>query len=305
MTSTLPPRRAGFDDVGARRLRHLGLCGRGGLLGLDLRRRLVFAQPFEGGLTNEAIGRPAGELDLGHQLRLEPDDAGLLLRRADPGEGRLRRLDRLQLRQQVLDLGGAVARSDAADIDEVVAAIDADQKRPEFAVGRGIGADDHLMPGAALGFRPGLRAAGDVGRVGALRDDAFERQPAGRAQDRLAAGLEMLDEAEAGILAGVGEKLLQSRLALAQRQGAQILAAFEQQIEGEIDELVGLAFGKGRLKGGEIRGAVLVQRADLAIDDCVRQLAGGSAMAGYLAVQSRPLRVFKVASPSSTRIWMR
>ena len=86
----------------------------------------------------------------------------------------------------------------------------------------------------------------------------------------------MLDEAKAGIIAGVREKLLQSRLALAQRQCAQILATFEQEVEGEIDERVGLAFGKGRLKSGEIRGAILVQGAYLAIDDRVRQLAGGS-----------------------------
>ena len=132
------------------------------------------------------------------------------------------------------------------------------------------------MPGAAFRFRPGLGAAGDVGRVGALRDDAFERQAAGRAQDRLAAGLEVFDEAKAVIRAGVGEKLLQPRLSLAQRQGAKILAAFEQQIEGEIDERVGLSFGKRSLKRGKIRGAVFVQRTDFSVDDRVRQLAGGS-----------------------------
>ncbi len=146
----------------------------------------------------------------------------------------------------------------------------------EFAVGRRIGADDHFMPGATFGFRPGLGAAGDVGRVGALRDDAFERQAAGRAQDRLAAGLEMFDEAKAVILAGVGEKLLQPRLSLAQRQGAKILATFEQQIEGEIDECVGLAFGQSGLKRGEVRGAVFIQGTNFSVDDGVRQIAGGS-----------------------------
>ena len=157
-------------------------------------------KPLKARLANEAVGRPAGELDLGDQFRLEPDDPGLLLRRADPGEGRLCRLHRLQLRQQVLDLGSPVTRADATDIDEVVAAIDADQQGAEFAVGRRIGADDDLMAGAAFRFRPGLGAAGDVGRIGALRDNAFERQPAGRAQNRLAAGLEMLDEAQAADL---------------------------------------------------------------------------------------------------------
>src|SRR5690606_2825415 len=100
--------------------------------------------------------------------------ARLLLWCADAGERRLRGRDRLQLRQQVLNLGGSVACPDPPDVDEVVAAIDADQERPELAVSGRIAADDDFMASSAFGFGPGIRASGDVWCIGALRNDPFE-----------------------------------------------------------------------------------------------------------------------------------
>src|ERR1700733_3169444 len=85
----------------------------------------------------------------------------------------------------------------------------------------------------------------------------------------------MLDEAETGIFAGIRKKSLQSLLAVRQWQRAQILVAFEQKIEGEIEECIGLALGGRRLKSRKIRGAVFVERAYLAIDDRIRQLVRG------------------------------
>ena len=52
-----------------------------------------------------------------------------------PVKGDFGALDGLQPRQQVLHLGCAISGSDAADIDEMVAAMDADQQRAELAVG--------------------------------------------------------------------------------------------------------------------------------------------------------------------------
>src|ERR1700677_777239 len=84
----------------------------------------------------------------------------------------------------------------------------------------------------------------------------------------------MLDKAKR-VLFGIRQQLPQSRLAADQRQTAQILAAFEQQIQREIDQRIGLAFGKGRLESRKIGGAIFVEGADLAIDDRIRQLPGG------------------------------
>jgi hypothetical protein len=56
------------------------------------------------------------------------------------------------------------------------------------------------------------------------------------------------------------QQLLQSRLAADQRQAAQILAAFEQQIESEIDERIGLSFGKGDWRAAK-SGASFSSRA--------------------------------------------
>ena len=85
----------------------------------------------------------------------------------------------------------------------------------------------------------------------------------------------MLDIAQRLVLAlEPVQQLLQPRLALAERQGAQILAVSEQQIEGEEDQGVGLALGKGGLQGAEIRHAALVERHRLAVDHAVRQALG-------------------------------
>ena len=51
-----------------------GLGGQCGRLRFHLRRRLVFAQTLERGLSNLAAGGPSGELYLGDQLRLHPMD---------------------------------------------------------------------------------------------------------------------------------------------------------------------------------------------------------------------------------------
>ena len=137
ITTGLPParpaafaRRSGFGD--------LGLGRRGRLLGLDLLGRLVLAQALEGGLAHHAVAGPAGELDLGHQLRLQPSARrGLLARRAVAGEGRSSSAASSFSRgSSRVDLVGAEAGADAADIDEMLAAVDADQQRAELPVRR-------------------------------------------------------------------------------------------------------------------------------------------------------------------------
>ncbi len=149
---------------------------------------------------------------------------------------------------------------------------DTDQQGAELTVGLGIGADDDFMASAALGLRPGLGTARLIGRVGLFRDDAFQRQLARRSENGVATGFEMFDETQAWVLAGIIKQCLQTFLAFGQRQLSQILIALEQQIEGEVDQFVGLAFRQCGLKCCEIRRAVFIERADLPVDDGIRQV---------------------------------
>ncbi len=66
----------------------------------------------------------------------------------------------------------------------------------------------------------------------------------------------------------------QPRLALAQRQFAQVLAGQEQGVEGEEDQVVGLAVRQRRLQRREVGRAVVVQGAGLAVVEAVGQRGG-------------------------------
>ena len=147
-------------------------------------------------LMARAVAGEAGELDLGHQLRLHPVDAGRLARRARSVKGRLVRLDRLQLGQQLRHRVGTEARADAAHVHEPPVAIEAGDERAEGVAGGGPAADDDFLAPAALGLHPGVAAARLVGRVHLLGDDTFQVHPASRRQHRLAGGLEVLDVAQ-------------------------------------------------------------------------------------------------------------
>ena len=48
-----------------------GRCGR--LFAADFAGRLVFAKALEGGLADEVVGGPGGEVNLGDELGLDPD----------------------------------------------------------------------------------------------------------------------------------------------------------------------------------------------------------------------------------------
>ena len=150
----------------------------------------------------------------------------------------------------------------------MIAAIDARHQRTEFAVGGFPPAQHDLVSGAALGLGPVLGPARAIGRAELLRDDAFQRQLAGRLQNCVAAGFEMLDIADqAGFALGPRfQQFFQLRLSLGERQAAYIHSIGEQQIEREENEIVGLAVGKCGLQRGKIRRAVMVERDDLAVN---------------------------------------
>ncbi len=60
-------------------------------------------------------------------------------------------------------------------------------------------------------------------------------------------------------------------------------------VENKEDQTVGLALGQGRLQRREVRGAVLVQRHDLAVEQAVGQPGGGGGDGGEAAGPLDPL----------------
>lgn len=99
----------------------------------------------------------------------------------------------------------------------------------------------------------------------------------------------MLDVADARVIAGLREEFLQSHLSLREGLEAEILAAVIEQIEGEVDEVAGLAFRQRRLKRGEVGRAVLIESAYLTIDYAVWKRGRRP---GDLGVLGRPVETF-------------
>ena len=105
-------------------------------------------------------------------------------------------------------------------------------------------ANDDFLAGPGLGLDPAADAAAAVGCAELLGDDALEAHAAGRLQDRVAVGLEMVDVTDlVALVLGTGQQFPQPRLALAERQWSQVLVAFEQKIEDEEDQVLRVAFG--------------------------------------------------------------
>ena len=197
-----------------------------------------------------------------------------LARRILAAERALVGLVGLQHRQEPPHLVLPETGPDHADEGEMIAAIDAGHQRAEFAVGGLPAAEHDLMSRAALCLGPALGAAGAIGRIELLGDDAFEREFAGRFQHGIAAALKMLDVADLLVLAFPRvQQFLQPPLALDQRQRAKILAIGEQQVERVEDQILGLAVGDRGLQRREVRRAVVIERDDLAVDHHVRQRA--------------------------------
>jgi len=69
---------------------------------------------------------------------------------------------------------------------------------------------------------------------------------------------------------------LQPRLAMRERQFAQVLVALEQQVEGEIDQVVGAAVRDRGLEGRKVGHVVGVERAQFTVDHGVRPARGVS-----------------------------
>src|SRR5262249_21818380 len=127
--------------------------------------RLVVSQPLEGRRAQVAVVRPLGELDLGHEPWLDPDDVALLHLRhlRDNRERRLVPAQRLELGEQPSDQALAEAGADVADPLPLLAAMDAEHERAEAAAATAlalrVAADHELLPAVSLDLQPVTAAA--------------------------------------------------------------------------------------------------------------------------------------------------
>ena len=153
-----------------------------------------------------------------------------------------------------------------------------------------------------------VAAAGPVRQIAALRDDAFEAEPAGVLEHGRPVRLEMLAEADRRVLREPGDDLRQQVLAVEQCRLGQIEALAIEEIEREVAEAVvaaGLQVGLQMAQAGNAGG---VLDDDLAVDQRRAEAelaASASAMPRNRAVQSSPLRVSSRTLPPSMRAWMR
>ena len=219
--------------------------------------------------------RPLDELHLGHELRLHPDDVAL------PHAWHLRNLperrrvapERLQLLQEPVDLAVVEPGADVAGVDEISTLVGREHERAErsltTALAARVAGDHELLPAVALDLQPLARPpAGQVAGAEPLGHDPFEALLLRGCQERLSV-LEGLREAHC--LVPLVQKLLQSLAPLLEREVDDRLALHLEQVEDEVDDRrAGLAL----LHRREARPALVVQGADLAVDDAVRGLEG-------------------------------
>ena len=249
------------------------ISGRHRLLAPHLGRLLVLAEALVGGRAQAAVVRPLDELDLGDELRLDPDDVAL----ADPrhlrhlAERRRVALERLQLLQQPVDLAVVETGADVADVDELAALVGREDERAErpcaTALAARVAGDHELLAAVALDLQPLARApAREVAGAEPLRHDPLELLLLGRGEQRVAV-VEALRELHDPV--PLVEELLEPLAPLLERQVDHRLALDLEQVEHVVDDRRPALALLHRREAGP---AVLVERADLAVDDAVRGL---------------------------------
>lgn len=192
---------------------------------MHVERVLVRAQALVARVPQQAVLGPFGELHLGHQLRLEPDDALARPRLRSLRERRVRPLEARERREELARFGRAQARTRPARVLQLAVLVMAQQKgaHPAHPLGRlRVAADDELLDVAALQLDPVAVARAAIGRVGALAHDALQVKLARRAQAVLAASGNMPAVADVG--RRVGHQGLEHLLALGKGTVPQILA---------------------------------------------------------------------------------
>ena len=222
-------------------------------------------------MADPAVVRPLAELDLDDEPRLDPDDVGL----AHPGhlrrlrERRVGPLERLQQLQQPADLLLAEAGADVADVAERAALVHGEHERAEarraVAAAAGVAGDEELLAPVRLQLEPvAAAAAREVGRARPLRHHALEPLLLRRGEQGGAVG-EALREQDVGIPSI--EQRGEPRAPFLDRQRDQLRPVGLEQVERVVDESA-----RPALHRREARPALVVERADLAVEDGVRRL---------------------------------
>ncbi len=179
------------------------------------------------------------------------------------------------------------AGADAAEIDEAAGLVGADEKRTEARAFLGPAADDNFLAAAEFRLQPGVAADRAIRCVEAFGDNALQLHLARGFENGFAVVFDVVDVADAW--GGLGDEGFQERLACGEREVAQILGAFGEQVEGEVDEPVRFTVRDCSLKPREARLALFVQRADFAVDDAVGKFGGRS---GGCLELLRPVETF-------------
>ena len=226
-------------------------------------------------MAQRAFARHLGVLHVAHELGRAP--ARRSIRAHVRREGRARDLTLLERGEKLLQRALVEARPDVTYGDELVAAVDAEQKRAQrgraSALSFGPAADDALHRAKCLDLDPGRRPRRRVVRVEALRDDPFEPLLFHRLEERIAAADELFRPADR---THGRERLIEDLLALTKRPLRQVLAVGPQDVEDLVHDGRGLSqppqlglapLMHARLQPLERGHAVLVERDDLAVHD--------------------------------------
>ena len=227
-----------------------GRCaGRRRRLVHDFLRGLVEAQPFERRMADHPRIRPAAELDLGDELRREPPNVRFLPRRILAAE-------RADLGRVLLEHGQhlashrlAVTRTDATDVFESSVPIDAGEQRAKSAASRWSSRREPLP--VRRGTWPwssrhdGQRRTAHPGASKrCLRDSSCTRTATPRR--RSTRNVRRSGSCRPGRLPRAAPSA--AALRVVRGSGRHVLLAFDQQIEREEHEALGLAFGQRRLQ---------------------------------------------------------
>jgi len=191
----------------------LRLLDRHRLFHHDRPRRLVLAQGFEARLPQQPVARDRGKFDFSDEFGFHPCDLTRARRFDARGERRLRPLQSVQRPQQRSGILPIEACADAAEIEEILIPIGADQDGTEFRRASPPAPDHHFLPAAAFLLGPKIAASGTIRRIKPLGDDAFELGLARRFQESRAIDREMLDIAQTREALGLCEQARQHVLA--------------------------------------------------------------------------------------------
>ena len=254
-------------------------------------------------MTDLAVARPLGELDLGNQSRLHPVYAARARR---SGDRRRRTLDSTELLAQSRQRLGVEAGAYLAGVAQyALVVVGAEQQRaqPDARARRLAPADDdELLAARALDLEPGAGASRFVAGVAALRDHALHTALACALEERRAVTADVVAVAQRRRARRVAEELRQQALALEQRRTAQVVAVEVQQIEEE-EMKTATVLAQRFLQRLEARSPALVEHDRLTVEErgVERQLRERLRERRKRSVQSSPPRVISRTLPRSIR----